>query len=144
MSLLDRIVSTRSGAHRDAALAAIRIFAGTTLALAHGLGKVSDLSRFTASVARRGFPLPELLGPAAALSEFAGGLLLALGLLTRPAATMVLVTMTVAAFGVHGGDPFKKKELALLYGSVALMFVIAGPGRYSADARIWRSESDDP
>jgi putative oxidoreductase len=120
----------------DLGLALLRLLAGLSLSLAHGLGKVSDFSKFTASIAGRGFPLPGLLGPAAALSEFLGGLLLALGLFTRPAAAMVLVTMSVAAFGVHADDPFKKKELALLYGGVAVLFVVGGPGRYSLDQKI--------
>jgi len=122
----------------DAALLVLRLAFGLALALAHGLSKVSDLPKFTAGVAARGMPLPELLGPLAALSEFAGGLLLAVGLFTRPAALFVLVTMLVAAFHVHAADPFQKKELSLAYAFVAIVLLLAGPGRYSLDARFWR------
>jgi putative oxidoreductase len=75
------------------------------------------------------------------LSEFVGGLLLALGLLTRPAATFVLITLTVAAVDIHSGDPFAKRELALAYAVVALSLMLGGGGRYSLDrALFWRSQ----
>lgn len=117
----------------DAGLLLVRIWFGTVLALAHGWGKVADLEKFTAGVAKRGIPLPEVLGPAAALSEFVGGLLLAIGLLTRPSALFVAITMLVAAFHIHAADPFGKKEFALAYAIAAVGVLIAGPGRFSVD-----------
>lgn len=116
----------------------VRVCFGATLALAHGLGKVSDLGKFIGGLEGRGFPLPGLFGPAAALSEFLGGLLVAIGLFARPAALFVAITMLVAALHVHGGDPFQKKELALAYAVAALAVLIAGPGRYSLDARLFK------
>jgi putative oxidoreductase len=113
----------------------LRLWTGLALALAHGVGKVSNLPGFTASVAKKGFFLPEVLGPAAALSELVGGLLLVIGLLTRVAATFVLVTLLVAGLIVHAADPFMKKELALTYAISALVLLLAGPGRYSLDRR---------
>lgn len=85
-----------------------------------------------------GFPLPALFAWAAALSELGGGLLLAIGLLTRPAALTVLITMLVAAFVRNAGAPFGDRELALLYGIAALLFLLAGAGRYSLDAQLRR------
>jgi putative oxidoreductase len=122
----------------DIGFLVLRVGFGTALAFAHGWGKVTDLGKFTEGVARRGIFLPELLGPAAALSEFIGGLCLALGLVTRPAATFVLLTMLTAAFRIHAADPFGKKEMALAYAVVALAFVIAGPGRLSVDGWLTR------
>jgi putative oxidoreductase len=81
-----------------------------------------------------GFPLPALFAWAAALSESLGGLLLAVGLLTRPAAFFILVTMFVAAFIRQAGDPFLERELALLYGAVAIQFLLVGSGRFGLDA----------
>lgn len=66
-----------------------------------------------------------------------GGLAILLGLLTRPAALVLSVTMLVAIFSVHfshglflsnGGYEF---GLALLAGSVSLL--ISGAGRLSLD-----------
>jgi putative oxidoreductase len=115
----------------------LRAWFGLLLAFAHGLGKVSALAAFSAKVAAQGFPLPGLLGPAAALSEFVGGILLALGLVSRVAAGFVLVTMLTAAFHVHAADPFQRKEFALAYAVAALTVLVAGPGRFSLDARLF-------
>jgi putative oxidoreductase len=122
----------------DAALLVLRVAAGLMMAFGHGLKKVSELDKFIDSVTRHGLPLPEVLAPLAALSEFAGGLLIALGLLTRPAASLVLITMLVAAFWVHSADPFAKKEMALLYAGCMITLLLAGPGRWSLDAKWFR------
>jgi putative oxidoreductase len=46
--------------------------------------------------------------------------------------------MLVAAFIVHGADSFKDKESALLFGSVYLVLMLVGAGRYSIDG--WLKE----
>jgi putative oxidoreductase len=83
------------------------------------------------------------LGPGvlmAALSgsaEFFGGLALILGLLTRPAALVLAVTMLVAIFTVHFSNGLFMSNngyefgLALLAGAVSLL--ISGGGRASVD-----------
>ncbi|UUA71852.1 DoxX family protein [Cellvibrio sp. QJXJ] len=83
------------------------------------------------------------LGPGvlmAALSgsaEFFGGLALILGLLTRPAALVLAVTMLVAIFTVHFSNGLFMSNngyefgLALLAGAVSLL--ISGGGRASID-----------
>jgi putative oxidoreductase len=120
----------------DLGLLLLRVFAGLSLAFAHGLGKLPPSARFLAGVEEMDFPLPLFFGWAAALSEFAGGLLLVLGLLTRPAAVFVGITMAVAAFIRQAGDPFGERELALLYGTVAVMLLLTGAGQYAIDARL--------
>lgn len=67
------------------------------------------------------------------LSEFFASLTLAVGLLTRWSSFLTLFTMVIAAFVVHGADPFAKKELAILYGVAYIFFLVAGGGRYSLD-----------
>lgn len=118
----------------DLGLLLLRVFVGLSLAFAHGLGKLPPPPSFLAGVAEMGFPLPVLFGWAAALAEFAGGILLALGLLTRPAAFLVGITMAVAAFIREAGAPFGERELALLYGAAAVMLLLTGAGRYAIDA----------
>jgi putative oxidoreductase len=106
-----------------------------------GLGP-SD--QFIGGVAGLGFPAPTAFAWAAALTEFVGALLLAAGLLTRPVALAVAFNMAVAAFGVHLHDPIvasgggRSKEMALLYMAPAILFLLAGAGRYSLDALIAR------
>lgn len=123
----------------DLGMALLRVFAGVALALSHGLGKLPPSERFIAGVAELGFPAAPLFAWSAGLAETAGGLLLAVGLLTRPAAFFVFFTMMVAALGRHAGDPFGERELPLLFGFVALQFLLAGPGRLSLDALLRRT-----
>jgi putative oxidoreductase len=123
----------------DIALLVLRVSFGLTLALTHGLNKIKAPEQFLANVAQRGFPAPTLLGWFAILSEFAGGLLLALGLFTRAAGVAVAGTLFIAAFKVHAADPFAKKELALAYAVVGLAFALSGGGRYALDAWLRRA-----
>ena len=120
----------------DFGLLLLRLFAGVALALAHGLGKLPPTERFVAGVEEMGFPAPLLFSWLAGLAEFGGGLLVAAGLLTRPAAFFILVTMLVAAFIRQAGDPFAEIEKALLFGAIALFLLFAGAGRYSLDAML--------
>lgn len=123
---------------RDWGLLSLRVFAGLALALAHGVGKVPPSAGFMEGVARMGFPAPALFAWAAAITESVGGLLLAVGLLTRPAAIFILINMLVASFLVQAGDPFLERELALLYAGVAVLYALSGPGRLSVDAWLAR------
>lgn len=124
----------------DLGLTLLRIAAGAGLALGHGLGKVPVKDGFVAGVESLGFPVPVVFAWAAALAELVGGALLAVGLLTRPAAFAVAFTMGVAFFMRHAADPFAVKELAMLYGMVAVAFLFLGSGRFSLDRAFYRSE----
>jgi len=104
------------------------------LFLQHGLSKLF------------GFPQPMAPPPLwtmewfSGVIEFAGGVLLTLGLFTRPAALIMSGEMAVGYFMFHaprsffpalnGGDP------AILYCFVFLYLVFAGPGPWSLDA-LW-------
>jgi len=116
----------------------LRLFFGLTLAFGHGQGKVfGDSAQLISGVEGMGFPAPAFFAWAAALSEFLGGILLALGLGTRVAAVMIACTMIVAAFIAHSADPFGKRELSLAYLTVAVALFVAGPGRLSLDNAIF-------
>ena len=73
-------------------------------------------------------------------TEFFGGLLLAVGLLTRVAAAGITILMLVAIVTVHLGNGFFNQnggyEYPLLWGIVALAFVFQGGGARSLDRRI--------
>ena len=122
----------------DLGLLVLRLGVGLSLAFGHGLGKLPPSAGFIDGTAEMGFPLPALFAWAAALSEFLGGLLLALGLLTRPAALFVALTMATAFFLSHGGS-FGEGEKALLFLVAALALLAAGGGRYAID-RVFRRE----
>ena len=121
-------------------LAILRVFSGLGMAFGHGLGKITPSERFINATGEMGFPLPEFFAWSAAGAEFGGGLLLALGFLTRPATFFIGITMLVAAFIRHAADPFAVKEKALLYFAISIAFALIGAGKYSIDA-VLRSRS---
>lgn len=77
---------------------------------------------------------PVFWGFMAALSEGLGGLLLALGLFTRPAALFMTLTMAVAStMHLSHGDGLQTASHAIELGFVFLGLVLTGPGRHSLD-----------
>ena len=86
--------------------------------------------------------LPASLAVMAGIIEFFGGLLFAAGAATRPIAALVFGLMAVAVVEVHLPAGFfwtdGGYEYPLLWGIVALSYVIRGGGRYSVDALIAR------
>lgn len=84
-------------------------------------------------------PLASLFGLAGGL-EFIGGILLFLGLFTRPVAFVLCGEMACAYFKAHfphGFFPIKNGgELAVLYCFIFLLFALAGPGVPSIDVNL--------
>jgi putative oxidoreductase len=71
----------------------------------------------------------------AVFSEFFCSILIMIGFFTRPALIFNGITMGVAAFVVHNGQPFKQKELALVYFVICVALYFTGPGKYSLDKK---------
>jgi putative oxidoreductase len=120
----------------DFAVALLRIFPSLFM-LSHGYEKL--LKVLSGNWA---FADPLGLGEGLSLlvtvfAEFFCSLLLIIGFLTRPALVLLMVVMTVAAFIVHGQDPFGVKEHALLYLVIYASIFITGPGRISLDSRLF-------
>lgn len=69
------------------------------------------------------------------IGEFICPILIIIGFKTRWATIPTAITMFVAAFVVHGSDPFGKKELALLYLTIFTVVFLLGPGKYSIDKK---------
>jgi putative oxidoreductase len=71
-------------------------------------------------------------------AEFFGGLLLLLGLLTRPAALALAVTMVVAIFSVHIQNGFFMSnngyEFALALLAATLALAVSGAGKLALDS----------
>src|SRR5215204_2307560 len=117
----------------NAGLTLLRIFAGVSLMMAHGIGKLPPSDGLISRTAEFGFPTPTLFAWAAGLSEFVGGAFLALGFLTRVSSFFIAFTMATALIGVHHADPFAKQELAFLYFFIALAYLLKGAGDWSID-----------
>src|SRR3954470_3195382 len=74
---------------------------------------------------------------AAGLSEFGGGLLLVLGLLTPVGAAAIIAVMTVAVLTVHGAKGWQNTEggyeYTVVLATAAFALAAAGPGAWSLD-----------
>lgn len=85
-------------------------------------------------------PLLSLMGVAGELELF-GGMLILLGLFTRPVAFILAGEMAVAYFKAHAPQGFwpilNRGELAALYSFVFLYLSVAGGGSWSVD-NLWR------
>jgi putative oxidoreductase len=68
-------------------------------------------------------------------AETACAVLIMAGWFTRVACIPPLVGVAVAGLVHHAHDPFRQKELALLYLFAFACLLFAGPGRFAIDAR---------
>ena len=122
------------------ALAALRIVTAY-LFIQHGTAK---LFGFPHQDMFDGLQLFSLIGLAGAL-EVAGGLLIGVGLFTRPTAFVLSGMMAVAYFMAHApqgnviAPMLNGGELAALYSFVFLLFAVTGAGALSLDGRKQRA-----
>jgi putative oxidoreductase len=121
----------RVGKYLPEALSIVRIVVGL-LFIEHGSAKLL------------GFPTPPSPAPAMmtllwtqGVIELVGGLLIAIGLFTRPVAFILAGDMAVAYFMAHAPKSFwpllNGGDAASLYCFIFLLFFVAGPGRWSVD-----------
>jgi putative oxidoreductase len=107
--------------------------AAALLLLQHGTTKILSLPATQMS----GVSLASMPG-IAGIIELVGGVLLLIGLFTRPTAFIVSGMTAVAYFLVHAPRDFypinNGGELAALYCFVFFYLVFAGPGPWSVDA----------
>lgn len=130
------------------ALALMRVVIGAVFA-AHGVQAifVKGLGHMTAQFQGWNVPLPLLTAPLVATLELAGGVLLLLGLGTRPLALLLAGVMAAAIYFAHWGRAFfgvNGMEVALLLGSGALALALGGPGEPAFDGWVRRGRSSPP
>jgi putative oxidoreductase len=123
---------SRLNAYAPYFLAILRIVAAL-LFIAHGTSKL-----FGWPSAAMQPPLMSIFGLAAIL-EVIGGLLLLLGLFTRPVAFLLAGEMAVAYFMAHAPNDFfpvnNGGDAAVLFCFVFLYLVFSGPGAWSLDGQ---------
>lgn len=122
---------TSAPINRDLGLLIMRIACGGMMALFHGWPKLQSFFDRMDS-----FPDPlHLSSPVSltltVLAEFVCGMLICLGVFTRISGILMAITMCVAAFIVHAGDPIADRELALFYLAGSMLIVLNGSGKYS-------------
>ena len=138
---IQRLLSTQAGY----GLTLLRVIAGVTFA-AHGSQKLfgwfggyglAGVGQWLESI---GLAPGYLMALLAGSAEFFGGLALIVGLLVRPAAAVLAVTMLVAIVTVHLANGFFMSnngyEFALALLAISLAVMIEGAGKLSLDKRI--------
>lgn len=116
------------------ALLILRLIAGIAMML-HGWGKIQNPMAWQGPDSTT----PGIFQLLAAVSEFGGGLAWVIGLLTPLASFGIACTMVVAAYthAIIMGQPFVGRdgsyELASIYFAIAVLLMVAGPGKFSID-----------
>jgi len=114
----------------------LRIALGFSLVV-HGYEKISthsSLHHFVHYVVTLGFPY--WLGYVSAFTEFVGGILVLLGLLTRLASALIAINMLVALFavGIHQG--FGIYNYVMDLAAIAIMLCFYGSGAFALDRKL--------
>ena len=120
---------------------AVRVILGI-ITIAHGAQKLqTGPANFGQGLAGMGVPFPVLTGYIVTFAELIGGILLVVGLLSRLAALLLTVNLTIGILLVNVGIGFLtppgaassgvELPLALIAGLLAIL--LAGPGKLSLD-----------
>ena len=123
-------------------LAILRVLVGVVFA-AHGYQKLFTfgIAGVTDGFTKMGVPMPTITAPLVGCLEFAGGLALIVGLLTRLVALGLAIDMLGAMFLVHLANGFflpTGYEFVLLLCAASLTLVVGGAGSPSVDEMIAR------
>lgn len=124
----------------DLAETLLRVVAGGFLVI-HGSQKIVDPFGAAGMVEGLGFYPGTFWSPLLSVTEFFGGILIAIGFLTRPAAFagMIILLVTVWFHWIVQGQGFSGAEKSLLWAAVLFFFVIRGGNRQSVDAHLGRA-----
>jgi putative oxidoreductase len=122
-----------SSVPKDIILFAVRVFIGFAM-LSHGFPKLQMLLEGGKIEFYDFIGLGSLVTLVlTVIAEFVCSILLILGLFTRISLGFLVFTMIIAAFVVHGADPFEKREMSLIYLCVYLLLMAFGAGKVSVD-----------
>jgi putative oxidoreductase len=128
---------------------ALRLMTGLMMLIGHGLPKLQNYAMLKDKFDLKIFPFqyftPSINLMLCVAAELGAAAFIIIGLCTRPAAFLLGFTMVVAAFGVHGADPWfmgpgvpVSKEPALLYLIPMIAIILTGGGAFSIDAAVYK------
>jgi putative oxidoreductase len=120
----------------------LRVVAGLAL-VTHGFVKIQNPLGPVGLVESIGF----FPGPAAfwavllSVTEFFGGILIAIGLLTRPAALGALIVLLVTVYfhWILRSEGYSGAEKSILWAAIMFYFLIRGANLHSVDARLGKT-----
>lgn len=117
----------------------LRVAAGALL-VTHGYGKILNPFGASGMVESLGFFPGAFWSPLLSATEFFGGILIAIGLFTRPAAfaAMIVLTVTIYFHGIAQGEGLMGAEKSILWALIMFFFVIRGANSHSVDAKLGR------
>lgn len=123
----------------DGAETLLRVVAGLAL-VSHGAMKIGSPFGAVEMVEGLGFYPGIFWSPLLAFTEFFGGFLIAIGLLTRPAALAAafVLLVTVWFHWITMGQGYGGAEKSILWAAIFLFFAVRGGNRHSVDAKIGR------
>lgn len=123
----------------DSAETLLRVVAGAAL-VTHGATKIVNPFGAVEMVEGLGFYPGVFWSPLLSATEFFGGILVAIGFLTRPAAlaATIVLLVTVWFHGVTMAQGYSGAEKSILWAAIFIFFAIRGANRHSVDARIGR------
>lgn len=115
----------------------LRVVAGLAL-VTHGAGKIGDPFGAAGMVEGLGFHPGAFWSLMLSLTEFFGGILIAIGFMTRPAsfAAMFVLLVTVYFHWIVQSQGYGGAEKSILWAAIFFFFVIRGGNRHSVDARL--------
>lgn len=120
----------------------LRVVAGLAL-VTHGFPKILNPLGPTGMVESLGFfpGPPEVWAVLLSLTEFFGGLFIAIGLLTRPAAFAAMISLLVTVYfhWIFKSEGYSGAEKSILWVAIMFFFVIRGANSQSVDARLGKT-----
>ena len=138
------MTTTPSSKQLNTALLILRLVLGAIF-IAHGAQKlfVYGFGGITGAFTQMGIPMAGFVGPLVAIVEFAAGIAVVAGLLTRLAALGLAIDMLGAILLVHAKNGFfmpTGAEFALACLALSTSVAIAGAGAWSLDTLIGGSK----
>lgn len=114
----------------------LRLTAGGIMLAAHGWPKLINFTQRMDT-----FPDPLNIGSPLSLAmvvfaEFFCAFFIVIGLITKLSTIPLIICMAVAAFVIHGNDPFKDMELAVVFMMMYVVIFFVGPGQWSVDQMV--------
>jgi len=131
-----------SSRFRDFGLFIIRFATSAIMVYVHGYDKITGGAehwyQLGSSMGSIGIHFGYTLwGFLSAFTEFVGGIFIALGLLFRPFALLMVVNFIVASLSlINAGDPIAHSSIPVEFLCIFVGLLITGPGKFSIDQLI--------